>query len=297
MSTNPAAAFLNKWTETKVSYTQRDLLTYAVGIGCQELRHIWELDDDFEAFPTYPLVLGFKGTSHDVVQFPSEAMLSGPDNPPVSGVKVVLDGERYVEKIQPIPEDGAELLLKQRHIGLHKRGSGASLETEALITSLDGQTVYYRLVSGGFMVGAKGFEDCGTSNSEKVETPSRAPDSTVEFTVTPAQAQIYRLSGDYNPLHIDPDFAQMSGFKAPILHGLCSFGISVNAVLGKYADSDATKFKAAKGRFASPVMPGDTLAIDMWTEGNKIIFTTKVVSTGKVSINNAYIMLDTTASL
>ena len=82
---------------------------------------------------------------------------------------------RYIQKIQPIPEDGAELLLKQRHIGLHKRGSGASLETEALITSLDGQTVYYRLVSGGFMVGAKGFEDCGTSNSEKVETPSEHP--------------------------------------------------------------------------------------------------------------------------
>ena len=92
--------FLNQWTTQKVSYLTRDLLTYAVGIGCTDLNFVYENNKGFEAFPTYPIVLSFKGTDQDVVTFPSKAMAEGPKMPPLPGVVAGLDGERYIEKAQ-----------------------------------------------------------------------------------------------------------------------------------------------------------------------------------------------------
>lgn len=280
--------YLGKWTEQKFSYNQRDLITYAVGIGCTELRFVYENHEDFCAFPTYGLLGAFKGTAQDVVTFPSPAMMEGPQLPPLPGVRFGLDGERYVEQINPLPEEGAEnLTLKTRTIGVHKRGSGASVEQEALIVGEDG-TEYTRLISGSFLVGAKGFKDAGRTNSEKITPPSRQPDKVVELTTSPYQAQIYRLSGDYNPLHVDPDIAQMNGFKEPILHGLCSLGFSTRALLNAYCGNDPVNFKSVKLRFSKPVIPGQTLQVEMWQiAADTVIFQTKVKETGTVVISNA----------
>jgi len=81
----------------------------------------------------------------------------------------------------------------------------------------------------------------------------------------------------------------MSGFEAPIMHGLCSFGVSCRTVLKEFLDNDPAKFKAVKGRFASPVLPGQTLVVSMWKEGDRIVFQTSVKESGKVCINNAYV--------
>lgn len=288
--------YLNKWTEQKVSYNKRDLLTYAVGIGCDELNFVFEHDEDFAPFPTYPIVLGFKGTDQDVVDFPSEAMTEGPLMPPLKGVKVGLDGERCIEKLAEIDPDGGEFTLKSRLIGVHKRGSGASVETEQLLVDSDGKSLY-KITSGAFMVGAKDFKDSGISNSEKIVIPNRAPDSILEMPTTKTQTHIYRLSGDYNPLHIEDGFAQMSGFKEPILHGLCSYGISARAVIKQYCDNDPKKFRSIKARFAKPVIPGDTLVVEMWKDGDKIIFQTKSKDTGDVCINNAYVMMNPSSKM
>lgn len=99
--------------------------------------------------------------------------------------------------------------------------------------------------------------------------PARKPDHIVEEKTLPQLACIYRLSGDYNPLHVDPNFAKVGGFDQPILHGLCSFGISGKHIFRKYG-----AFKDIKVRFAGVLMPGETLETSMWKEGDKVIFGT-----------------------
>ena len=275
----------------KVSYNRRDLILYAIGIGSKDLRYTYEdYEDDFQAFPTYPIVLSFKGTDQDVVSFPSPAMIEAGSFPPLPGTKVGLDGERYIEKVEAIDPDGSELLLKSRVIGIHKRGSGALVEQESLLTDTSGR-VKYKMVSGSFLVGAKGFKDSGTSMSRKVPVPNRSPDKVVDEPTLPNQTHLYRLSGDYNALHIDKSFAKMSGFGKPILHGLCTMGFSARAVLNAYGEGNGENFKALKVRFASPVLPGQTLRVNMWKEGNRVYFTTSVKETGKVVINNSYMDL------
>jgi acyl dehydratase len=250
--------YLNQWVTQKARYNKRDLLLYALGINATDLKWCYENDSDFAAFPTYPLVLLFKGDSFDVVSFPSPAMMEGPALPPLPGIKVGLDGERYVECIRPLDPEGGDVTIKSRLIGIHKRGTGASVETECIIS--DDKGPLYRLVSGAFLVGAKDFKDSGVTNSESVAVPKRNADKEVEVKVSETAPLLYRLSGDYNPLHVEEGLAQMSGFEAPINHGLCSFGISCHQVLKHMLDNDGAKFKAIKGRFASPVLPGQTLS-------------------------------------
>jgi len=106
------------------------------------------------------------------------------------------------------------------------------------------------------------------------------------------QAALYRLSGDKNPLHLDPNFALMGGFSKPILHGLCSYGIAARILLRNYADSDPKLFKAIKARFAKPVYPGETLLVESWRgENNRIHFEVKVKESGVSAITGGYMDL------
>ena len=105
------------------------------------------------------------------------------------------------------------------------------------------------------------------------------------------QAALYRLSGDPNPLHIDPNFAQMSGFDRPILHGLCTEGVAVREITSIYSPNDSSKVRAVKARFAKPVFPGQTVRTDMWKEGEYILFECSVEETGKPCLTGGWIKL------
>jgi len=279
-----------------VSFNRKDLILYAIGIGCQELNFVYENSPNFSAFPTYPIVLGFKGSEQDVVGFPSTVMAKTMIMPPLPGFKFILDGERYLEVINPLPTSG-EFQMSSKLIGIHKRGSGALVVTETSI--FDSNKTYTRIISGAFCVGAKNFtpESIGESNSENITLPSRQPDAVEESPTTSNQAHIYRLSGDYNPLHIDPQVAKMNGFNEPILHGLCSFGVAARAVIKHFCSGDPNQFKSIKVRFAKPVIPGETLVTSLWKEGNKILIDVKSKERNIVVINNAVATIHDKAKL
>eukprot|EP00008_Paramoeba_atlantica_P010119 CAMPEP_0201487684 /NCGR_PEP_ID=MMETSP0151_2-20130828/15141_1 /ASSEMBLY_ACC=CAM_ASM_000257 /TAXON_ID=200890 /ORGANISM="Paramoeba atlantica, Strain 621/1 / CCAP 1560/9" /LENGTH=300 /DNA_ID=CAMNT_0047872807 /DNA_START=73 /DNA_END=972 /DNA_ORIENTATION=+ len=272
------------------SYNRRDLILYAIGIGCDELRFVYENDPDFAAFPTYPVVLPFKGLDQDIVGFPSPAMAESNVMPGLPGSRFVLDGERHLEIITPISPDGGKYVVRSTLIGVHQKGKGALVETRTEFIGEDG-AVHVRLTNGTFVVGAKNFKGAGETNSQSIPVPKRSPDAEVEMKTSETQAQVYRLSGDYNPLHVDPQMAQMNGFKEPILHGLCSFGYASHAVLKTFGDNNPARFKGIKCRFAAPVIPGQTLVTQMWKDGNKVIFQTLVKETKKVVISNAFVEL------
>lgn len=244
MSSTDISAHLGTKKSIPVSYTRRDLILYSLGIGATEPQFVYENDSGFAAFPTFPMVLGFKGKEQDVVSFPSPAMMESMVAPPLPGTRFALDGERCLEILKPLPSTCTEFNLKTTLVGVHARGKGALVETESLLEGKDGE-VFVKIVSGAFMVGAKGFtpKALGVSFSEKISVPARGPDAVVTMKTSPDQTHIYRLSGDYNPLHIDPTFAKMNGFKQPILHGLCTFGFAARAVLKEFGGNDPSRFK------------------------------------------------------
>jgi multifunctional beta-oxidation protein len=204
---------------------------------------------------------------------------------------MLLHGEQYLEIRQfPIPTS-ATLISYPRLIEVVDKGAAAIVKSG--ITTVDkatGKDVFYNEMtvflrgSGGFGGLKKGSDRGAATDANAI--PKRAPDVVVEEKTTEEQAAVYRLSGDYNPLHIDPAFAKMGGFKAPILHGLCFFGIAGKAVYKQFGP-----FKNIKVRFAGTVTPGQTLVTEMWKEGNKVIFQTKVKETGKLALASAAVEL------
>jgi acyl dehydratase len=147
------------------------------------------------------------------------------------------------------------------------------------------------LVASRFARGDGGFGGPSEGQPEPHKVPERAPDRSVDISTAPGQALVYRLCGDRNPLHSDPEFAKRAGFPRPILHGMCTYGITCRGVLQTYADYDAGAFKQHVARFSSPVYPGETVTMDMWKDGSVISFEAKVKSRNVTVIRNGKTVL------
>ena len=269
------------WGEpVKIRYDQRDVLLYAVGVGARDLRFVFEGDPEFSVFPTFPIRWGGAGAPLDRALVPNSP---GPLN---------IDAERYLEMIRPLPLEG-EVSVRARVIGIHPRGKGNGfVEFESVVSDADGNECV-KMVNGSFRRGVEvlgdiePFEGSGQTFSAKLTVPERDPDVVVEAKVPENQAHIYRLSGDYNPLHIDPEAAKFGGFDEPILHGLCTFGHCGQLLLGALADGDSTQFHKIKVRFSYPVFLGDTLRVRAWQESpGRVLFEARVED--KVVVSNAY---------
>ena len=263
-----------------ISYDQRDVLLYAVGIGINDLRYIYEANPDFAVFPTFSIRWGGAGAPVDSSHIPNSP---GPLN---------IDAERYLEVLKPLPLRGT-VTVRSRLIGVHPRGTGNGFcEYESIVANADGEDCV-RMVNGSFRRGVEQlgdiepFEGVGQTFSQKISVPSSAPDVSLSVRIGENQAHIYRLSGDYNSLHIDPEAAQFGGFKTPILHGLCTFGHCAQVLLGALCGNDQVRFKKIKVRFSSPVFPGDELAIRGWNEDEGRLIFEGVVG-DRVVVSNAY---------
>ncbi|KAJ7284923.1 hydroxysteroid dehydrogenase [Mycena rebaudengoi] len=256
------------------SYTEarRDVILYNLGIGATEkdLQWTYEGDDEFAALPTFGVIPQF----HAMGSVPLDWL---PDFNPAK----LLHGEQYLSIKAPIPTSG-ELVSQARPV--LDKGKAAAV-TSIVETRDKSGTLIFENQSTVFIRGSGGFEftmpDRGAASAANA-VPNRSPDATIEEKTSSSQAALYRLSGDANPLHILPEFAAIGGFNKPILHGLCSMGIS-----GKHVFQTYGAYKDIKVRFAGVVYPGETLVTEMWKEGSKVIFSTKVKERDTVVLASA----------
>jgi acyl dehydratase len=191
--------------------------------------------------------------------------------------KLVLHGEEKTIFHRPMPV-AASIVADSGVVEVYDKGEGKGaivVRQTVLRDETDGQPIATLLRT----IVARG--DGGTGGSKEPTpvphpTPERAPDKVIEYRTAPNQAAIYRLCGDRNPLHIDPERARAADFNQPILHGLCSYGFTCRAVIEAYCDFDPARVASHQARFSSPVFPGDTLRISLWRDGNIVSFEAEV---------------------
>uniref|UniRef100_A0A7N8XE30 Peroxisomal multifunctional enzyme type 2 n=1 Tax=Mastacembelus armatus TaxID=205130 RepID=A0A7N8XE30_9TELE len=282
-----------KLPQSTFSFNHMQCILYALGVGMStkdpdhlRLKYIqdpkkflYEGHSDFSCLPTFGVI-------------PSQAAMMEGGLSAVPGLNIDFTQVRKLSTLckQVNPFSG-KLTSKATIADVLDKGSGAVILLDVNTYSGD-ELVCYNQFSV-FVVGAGGFGGKRSSDKAKapLPPPRRAPDAVVIDFTTRDQAALYRLSGDWNPLHIDPSFAAMGGFKAPILHGLCSFGFAARHVLKQFADNDPSRFKAIKVRFVKPMLPGQSLQTEMWKEGNRIYIQCKVKETDVVVLSGAYVDL------
>lgn len=183
-----------------------------------------------------------------------------------------------------------QLINKVSLAGLQDKGKAAILELETRsyeegsgeLLCMNRTTVFLR-GAGGFSNSSQPFsyKNYPSNQGLAVKIPQRQPLTVCEERTQPSQALLYRLSGDYNPLHSDPEFAKLAGFPRPILHGLCTLGFAIKAIIKCVCKGDPTAVKTISGRFLTTVFPGETLITEMWLEGLRVIYQTKVKERNK----------------
>jgi len=237
------------------SWTSKDALLYAVGVGAglgdplRELEFTTENSEGItqQVLPTYAVLISQAPTGRSLGDF-DRALL--------------VHAEQAFELHRPLPVRG-RVRTTATVTGIYDKGSGALVvvESQAVDAATGEPLVTAR--SGTFIRGEGGFGG-DRGSSEPWRRPERQPDHHVVLPTRPEQALIYRLSGDRNPLHADPKFAARGGFARPILHGLCTYGVTGRALLHALCGSDPARFRSMSGRFTHPVLPGDSLTISIW---------------------------------
>jgi acyl dehydratase len=260
------------------SYADTRVMLYNLSVGMgrdpldpKELPFVFE-QPALRAVPSFAAVLGGGGAN----------LLAGVD---IDWNKV-LHGEQRLTVHRPLPPS-AELVGSSWISEVTDKGA----DKGAVITL----TVDVRLASGEplytmdnviFARGNGGFGGPAKSSFTPHQTPERAPDIVHVTETRRDQALLYRLNGDRNPLHAEPEFAKRAGFPAPILHGLCSYGIACRAVLASVCDYDPARMKSFDVRFTSPVFPGETIHTDIWVDGEVVSFRSRIEARGITSLNN-----------
>ena len=264
---------------TEFSYDDKDVILYNLGVGAKrtQLPLVYENSDSFQVLPTFGVIPPF-GAS---VPWNMDEIM--PNFSPM----MLLHGEQYLELRKfPIPTS-AKLVSYPKLVEVVDKGNAAVMVSGSITKdATTGEEVFYN-ESTIFVRGSGGFGGPSKGGNRGAATavhrpPLRKPDTVVEEKTSDDQAALYRLNGDRNSLHIDPEFSKVGGFQDPILHGLCFFGIS-----GKHVFQTYGAFKNIKVRFAGTVIPGQTLRTEMWKEGGLVVFQTKVVETGKLCIAGA----------
>jgi acyl dehydratase len=269
MPINPDAATDEFGPEVERSWTSKDALLYAVGVGAGsidptgfELEFTTENSKDVtqRVLPTYAVIIGMgDGGMRNIGSFNPAMLVHG-------GQGIELHGE--------IPVEGT-VRTAARVTGVYDKGSAAVIAAEARSVNAATGEPLVTTRTQVFIRGEGGWSgDRGPSGAQNVP-PERDPDHSVTYQTRPDQPLTYRLSGDRNPLHSDPEFAKLAGFPKPILHGLCTYGFTGRALLHALCGSDPARFGSMDVRFSKPVYPGDALTVHMWVDGDQAVFRTE----------------------
>jgi acyl dehydratase len=204
----------------------------------------------------------------------------------------VLHGEQYLTLHRPIPASGT-VVGRGRIVDLLDKGKekGAVLYAERVIVDKKSGAPIATLTSAAMLRGDGGFGGKPGPQPAPHKLPDGPPARHVDLKTYPNSALIYRLSGDRNPLHADPKAAAAGGFKMPILHGLCTYGVAGRAVIRACCGNDPTRLKSLQVRFSSPVYPGETIRTEMWPEGERVSFQCRVVGRDEIVLSNGLAVL------
>jgi acyl dehydratase len=258
--------------------TKRDTMLYALGTGLgadpmdeQQLRFVYE--KNLAALPTMAIILGYPGPWHR----------NG--NTGIDGSKVV-HGEQGFRIHRALPVEGT-IIGRTRVTGVFDKGEGrgALIQTATEVTTQDTGEPICSLTSTSFARANGGFGGPSGPLKDPHRPPQRKPDLVCDLPTLPQAALIYRLSGDYNPLHAEPEYAKRAGFKMPILHGRCTFGVAGHAILKSCCGYEPSKLIAMEGRFSAPVYPGETIRTEIWRDGNVVSFRSLVADRDAVVLN------------
>jgi len=278
-----------KFEDIPVRYTERDTMLYALGIGmgaqatdAGQLRYVYE--KDLQAVPTMAAVLGSPGSW---MRTPSTG---------VDFFKVV-HGEQDVRLFRLLPSQG-NLIARSRVHSITDKGVGKGAVVVVLreLTDAASGELIAQIRQLTFLRGDGGFSaESGVSDAGPEALPAieeRPADVEISLASLEQAALIYRLSGDYNPLHADPEFAAKAGFARPILHGLCTYGMACHAVLRSLCDYDPRRFKRLATRFTSPVYPGETIRFQIWKDAPGLLrLRAHVDARGVIVLNNGVVEL------
>jgi acyl dehydratase len=275
MPIDPSVAIGADLGSRTFSWTSSDVLLYHLGIGAgsrpgdnldpRALRYTLD-DENLQVLPSFGIVApSFHETD------PPSLDLPGCD----INLAQVVHGAQEITVHAPLPTSG-EATLRTVISDVWDKGKAAIIWQEGVATAPDG-TELWTVRSSIFVKGEGGWGG-NRGDATTVALPERKPDADATYDVTPQQAMLYRLCGDRNPLHADPAFAQAAGFPAPILHGLCSYGIVLRTVTDELLGGDAAKVRGFSARFAGVVFPGETIRVQAWDEGDQLLVSASIAS-------------------
>lgn len=236
-------------------------ILYALGLGAgateDELPFVYE--EGLRALPTMTVMMAQA----------SGEILDGGD----IDYSMIVHGEQRLTLHRPLPATGRMVSHARCASVVDKgRAKGALVNLESTVADAETGEPYASAVMTLFCRGDGGFDGPSDGALEPHPIPGRAHDCDIVLPTLPQQAAIYRLSGDKNPLHIDPAMARHAGFDRPILHGLCTYGIACRAILRAFCDNDPARIARFDARFAAPVFPGDAITTRVWRDGRVLSF-------------------------
>jgi len=266
------------------TYTAKDCMLYALGVGIgidplneESLRFVYE--ENLKVLPSQSVMTAHPG-------FWAKEEDTGLD-----WVKVLHAGQEIIMHA-PFPSEGT-VEAKTRITSVTDKGQriGALIVSDRVVSDVATGEDICTLVTTILARGDGGFGGERKATPKTDIIPKSEPDIVCDLPTQPQQALIYRLTGDFNPLHASPTVARNAGFKAPILHGLCTMGVATHALIKSCCDYDTSRFKRMRLRFCAPVYPGETIRTEIWINGNEMAFRCKSLEQDKVVINNGYLLV------